>query len=206
MKVVSIVVAPGNSSPSPLASRGRRWSPNTTWRSPVATRHRSARTVPRSSFVTRMTRAMARDATGRGDAPARTSDRGALPAPGTADGVAFPGAWSRCHKEVSSWLLIQETPVRSDRGHSGCGGVPYLMSWTPTWAVPGFGGGAALTSPEPDRIVNLPARHDVAPFPVSHIGLSVPLVNAPCTSAGPWFWQSASFVTPAGPQKVNVAI
>src|SRR5947208_11080700 len=89
MKVVSIVVAPGNSSPSPLASRGRRWSPNTTWRSPVATRHLSARTVPRSSFVTRTKRAMARDATGRGDAPARSLDRGAPSARGRADAVAF---------------------------------------------------------------------------------------------------------------------
>src|SRR2546423_11051914 len=77
MKVVSIVVAPRRRRPSPAVRRGSRCRPNTVWKRPLATRQRSARTLPRSGFVTRTKRAMTRIVAGAGTPRPDIRDRGA---------------------------------------------------------------------------------------------------------------------------------
>src|ERR687891_213838 len=58
MNVVSIVVAPGRRSPSPRCNGGRRWSPKIRSTIERATRQRSAITLPRVVFSTRMNRSI----------------------------------------------------------------------------------------------------------------------------------------------------
>src|SRR5204863_927498 len=77
MKVVSIVVAPCRSRPSPVVRRGSRCRPNTVWKMPLATRHRSARTLLRSGFVTRTKRAITRMLPGGATPRPEIRDRGA---------------------------------------------------------------------------------------------------------------------------------
>ena len=50
------------------------------------------------------------------------------------------------------------------------------MSCTLTVEEPPFGPGAASTDPSYEITMNLPARHEVAPFPVSQMLLLLPLM------------------------------
>jgi hypothetical protein len=56
MKVVSMLLAPGSSRPSPPRSWGHRCNPKMRWRSPFATRQRGASTVSRVTFSTQTKR------------------------------------------------------------------------------------------------------------------------------------------------------
>src|SRR4029079_10131835 len=68
-------------------------------------------------------------------------------------------------------------------------GEGYLMSWTPSALLPVPAPTPGPTVPVERMSVNLPTRHCVAPLPVSHSALLLPLMYAPyrppqATSAG----------------------